>query len=120
MPRPGASYRRSAWPRCGEIFFADKKSLGQRKFELEQQPEFPENLRWRRGGVLFLTLHIVGSNNNLGRTPEGDAEYRSAHGRPMPPGCAKRSSLRGARTPPPWRSSPRPTRASSAAFRAGG
>lgn len=59
------------------IFFADKQSLGQRKLELEQQPDLPENLRWRRGGVLFLTLHIVGSNNNLGRTPEDDAEYRS-------------------------------------------
>ena len=59
------------------IFFAGKQSLGQRKLELEQQPQFPENLRWRRGGVLFLTLHIVGSNNNLGRTPEGDAEFRS-------------------------------------------
>jgi Calcineurin-like phosphoesterase len=59
------------------IFFAGKQSLGQRKLELEQQPEFPENLRWRRGNVLFLTLHIVGSNNNLGRTPEGDAEYRA-------------------------------------------
>jgi hypothetical protein len=59
------------------IFFADKRSLGQRRLELEQQAQFPENLRWRRGGVLFLTLHIVGSNNNLGRTPEGDAEYRS-------------------------------------------
>ena len=59
------------------IFFAEKKSLGQRKLDLEQQPDFPENLRWRRGSVLFLTLHIVGSNNNLGRTAEGDAEYRA-------------------------------------------
>ena len=58
-------------------FFADKRSLGKRKIELEQQPQFPENLRWRRGGVVFLTLHLVGSNNNLGRTPEGDAEYRA-------------------------------------------
>lgn len=59
------------------IFFADKRSLGQRKLEVEQQPGFPENLRWRRGGVVFATLHIVGSNNNLGRSAEGDAEYRS-------------------------------------------
>src|SRR5574341_1249082 len=58
------------------IFFADKRSLGQRKLALEQQADFPENQRWRRGGVLFLTLHIVGSNNNLGRTPQDDAEYR--------------------------------------------
>jgi len=58
------------------IFFASKQSLGERKLEVEQQPGFPENLRWRRGAVFFLTVHTVGSNNNLGRTPEGDAEYR--------------------------------------------
>ena len=58
-------------------FFADKRSLGQRKLDMEQQAGFPENLRWQRGGVVFATLHIVGSNNNLGRSPEGDAEFRS-------------------------------------------
>ena len=48
-----------------EIFFGDKRSLGQRKLALEQQAKLPENLRWRRGGVLFVTLHMVGPNNNL-------------------------------------------------------
>jgi hypothetical protein len=28
------------------------------------------------GGVTFVTLHIVGSNDNFGRTPEMDAEHR--------------------------------------------
>ena len=37
--------------------------------------KFRENVRWDIGGVTFVTLHITGSNNNLGRTPEGDAEY---------------------------------------------
>jgi hypothetical protein len=32
-------------------------------------------VRWTQGDVLFVTLHIIGSNNNLGRTPEMDAEY---------------------------------------------
>jgi hypothetical protein len=59
------------------IFFSEKLSLGRRKLELEQQAAFPENLRWRRAGVVFLTLHLVGSNNNLGRSAEGDAEYRA-------------------------------------------
>ena len=27
------------------------------------------------GGITFITLHLVGSNNNRGRTAEGDAEY---------------------------------------------
>lgn len=52
------------------IFFADRASLGRRKLELEQQAAFPENLRWRRSGVLFLTLHLVGSNNNLDNAEE--------------------------------------------------
>ena len=65
-----------------EIFYPDNRSLGQRKLTLEQQSgdpryaKFRENARWRQGGVLFATLHIVGSNNNLGRAPEQDAEYR--------------------------------------------
>ncbi len=40
--------------------------------------EFPENVRWSRGGVVFATLHIVGSSNALApfpaRTPADDAE----------------------------------------------
>jgi hypothetical protein len=32
-------------------------------------------VRWDLGGVTFVTLHVVGSNNGLGRTPAGDAEY---------------------------------------------
>jgi hypothetical protein len=52
------------------IFFAEKLSLGRSKLGLEQQAAFPENLRWRRAGVLFLTLHLVGSNNNLDNPEE--------------------------------------------------
>jgi hypothetical protein len=37
--------------------------------------KFRENVRWTYGGVLFTTLHVIGSNNNLGRTPVMDAEY---------------------------------------------
>jgi hypothetical protein len=32
-------------------------------------------VRWVIGEVMFVGLHVVGSNNNLGRTPEADAEY---------------------------------------------
>jgi hypothetical protein len=56
--------------RLREIFFAGKQSLGQRKLAVEQQPKFPENQRWRRGGVHFITIHMVGDNNNLDNAAE--------------------------------------------------
>jgi hypothetical protein len=65
-----------------EIFFAESRSLGRRKLEVRRQGDDPryskfrENLRWRRANVLFVTVHMVGDNNNLGRTAAGDAEYR--------------------------------------------
>ena len=37
-------------------------------------PKFAENLFWTVNRVSFATLHIVGSNDNKGRTPEMDAE----------------------------------------------
>jgi len=64
-----------------EMFFQGEQSLGQRTLQLTRQSnnpkyaKFRENVRWTHGGVVFVTLHIVGSNNNLGRTPEMDAEY---------------------------------------------
>ena len=63
------------------LFFPTDQSLGRRTMTLERQSEDPafalyrENVRWVMHGVLFVGLHIVGSNNNLGRTPAGDAEY---------------------------------------------
>jgi len=64
-----------------KIFFSTKSSLGQKPILLVRQSqktdyqEFVENVRWSIGPVLFFGLHVVGSNNNLGRTPEADAEY---------------------------------------------
>ena len=64
-----------------EMFFQGNDSLGQRRLPLSRQSadpryaKFRENARWEYGGVLFITLHMVGDNNNLGRTPEQDAEY---------------------------------------------
>jgi hypothetical protein len=64
-----------------EMFFQGDQSLGQRPLPPTRQSidpqyaKFRENVRWTYGEVLFVTLHIVGSNNNLGRTPEGDVEY---------------------------------------------
>lgn len=64
-------------------FFAGDRTLGRRTFALTRQDKsaepafakYRENARWDYGGVTFLTLHVTGSNNGLGRTPEGDAEY---------------------------------------------
>jgi hypothetical protein len=63
------------------MFFQGDQNLGRRSMRLARQSEdvryakFSENVRWTYGDVLFVTLHVVGSNNNLGRTPEMDAEY---------------------------------------------
>jgi hypothetical protein len=56
-------------------FFATDRSLGERTIALTRQRGYPENARWEMGGVTFVTLHVVGSNNNRGRTPDGDAEF---------------------------------------------
>lgn len=64
-----------------QMFFQGDQSLGRRTMRLTRQSEdaryakFRENVRWTYGDVLFVTLHVIGSNNNLGRTPEMDAEY---------------------------------------------
>jgi len=63
------------------MFFPEGKSLGQRPIAVRQQStdanfsKFRENLRWTLGGVLFVTLHTVGDNDNFGRVPEMDAEH---------------------------------------------
>ncbi len=64
------------------MFFPEGRSLGQRTLPVitqasdAQHSKFRENLRWSMAGVMFVTLHIVGSNDNSGRTPEMDAEHR--------------------------------------------
>jgi hypothetical protein len=66
-------------------FFARPlQSLGTRRMTFASQAqdsswsEFVENKRWRFGGFLFITIHMVGSGNALakypGRTPMDDAE----------------------------------------------
>ena len=75
--------------RLREVFFADRFSLGRRRLELFVQercpregpadcecPGLPENRFWTRGGVRFLTLHVVGSNDNVGFDADNDREAR--------------------------------------------
>jgi hypothetical protein len=63
--------------------FKDAKSFGEAKIQLERQAErmpqfslFVENSLWTKGNFLFISLHIPGSNNNLGRNDESDREYQ--------------------------------------------
>lgn len=64
-----------------EMFFPEGRSLGPRTMAVDSQAKdqgfarFRENLTWTMNGVVFATLHTVGSNDNFGRTAETDAEH---------------------------------------------
>jgi hypothetical protein len=65
-----------------ELFFPGEWSLGRQPIRIERQSADPrftayrENQRWRVGRYLFVALNLPGSNNNLGRSIEADAEHR--------------------------------------------
>ncbi|TSE25856.1 hypothetical protein Tsedi_01080 [Tepidimonas sediminis] len=64
-------------------FFTPGRSLGQQPITVENQStvmpafaDYVENQRWWVGDVLFVTVHIVGSNNNFEtRDPKAAAEF---------------------------------------------
>lgn len=64
-----------------KVFFKGEQSLGQRTLKLSRQSnnnqyaKFRENVRWTMADVMFVTLHMVGSNNNYGRTAKMDEEF---------------------------------------------
>jgi hypothetical protein len=68
----------------GAFFSQPGVSTGTPRMTLETQAadtafaEFPENVRWRRGGFVFATLHLVGGGNAMApfpaRTPASDEE----------------------------------------------
>jgi hypothetical protein len=56
--------------------FDTERSFGQRRIRLEVQEEpYVENRRWHVGKVTYATLHVVGSNNNLGDVAPDPAEW---------------------------------------------
>jgi len=63
------------------VFVTGNESLGRTRIPLERQRPMgvdgccPENLRWWRDGVLFVTLHVVGSANNRGSGDEPKPEF---------------------------------------------
>ncbi len=75
--------------RLRETFFADEWSLGRSRMPLAKQdacaqpeggacrcPGLPENRLWSKNGVVFATIHVVGSNDNNGFDAANDAEQR--------------------------------------------
>lgn len=68
------------------LFAPAGRSLGRDPIPLRRQSEdpahaaYPENARWTVGGVVFATLHVVGTNNNRGRDPEPGPEYMTRNG----------------------------------------
>jgi len=50
-------------------------SLGKELKVARQSGEYFEHARWRLGDTLFVAVNVPGSNNNLGRTPQMDAEH---------------------------------------------
>ncbi|HET7476121.1 MAG TPA: hypothetical protein VFJ97_08890 [Dermatophilaceae bacterium] len=70
------------------VFYPTAESLGQRTVTLNRQgSRYPENVRWRAGGVMFVGLNVPGSDNNWvdpqrdgtaeGPAAEAQAEYRA-------------------------------------------
>lgn len=56
-----------------EVFCAEETSLGKRTLPLARQSndprhaKFRENVRWEKGGVMFVGLNVPGSINNFGK-----------------------------------------------------
>jgi len=69
--------------RLRQTFFENKKSLGKQPLQLTRQADvdpqykkYVENSTFVKNGVLFVNLHITGSNNNFERDETAKAEYR--------------------------------------------
>jgi len=57
------------------VFTRDGRSLGRETMALAQQDGQRENARWRWNDVVFATLHMPGSNNNLQQREDAIAEH---------------------------------------------
>ena len=67
--------------RLRQMMFALPDGFGRTRLPLTHQSsdpkfaKFAENARWEKSGVVFATLHIIGSNNNLQRDQAAVNEY---------------------------------------------
>lgn len=91
--------------RLRQMMFPTNQSFGERKLTVDQQrPDYPENARWRAGGVQFVTVHVVGSNNNHIADPDAEepnsprtaADRRAAEAEYQARDAASRAWLREA------------------------
>ena len=75
--------------RLRQLYFARPESLGATRMPMKAQDQclappmpgcgcgaLPENRTWSRAGVDFVTLHVVGEDDNFGYDGERDAEAR--------------------------------------------
>lgn len=75
--------------RLRSLFYSDAFSLGRARMPLDVQdgcaepgaagcrcPGLPENRMWIHRGVVFATIHVVGSNDNVGFDAASDADAR--------------------------------------------
>ncbi len=82
-------------------FFASERSLGRRPIPLVTQrrdpafARFVENARWSVNGVVFATVHVVGSNNN--HQPELPGAVEEFRGRDAANGAWVRATFAEAR-----------------------
>jgi hypothetical protein len=65
-----------------QYFFKDRLSFGKKSMLLYRQADvmkeystYVENSYWIKNDFIFVSIHIPGSNNNLGRTKEAVEEY---------------------------------------------
>lgn len=58
------------------LFTAPGESIGQQTLRLDQQEGQRENARWRWNDIVFVTLHMTGSNNNLQQRHDAIAEHQ--------------------------------------------
>jgi hypothetical protein len=68
--------------RVRALHFADTKTFGKAPMTVEREADvmpdhkqMVENARWTKDGVIFATLHIVGSNNGLERNIDSVKEF---------------------------------------------
>jgi hypothetical protein len=77
-PSNGGYSSRERLDHIRRTLFDERGSFGQRRIRLEHQDApYVENTRWRRGRVTYATLHVVGSDNNLGDVAPDPAEWEA-------------------------------------------
>ena len=83
-PTNGATDPLERLQRLRDIFYADRKSLGVRPIALLNQSDvfardavlsrYRENMLWTEGGIVFATVNVQGSNDNVGFDAASDRE----------------------------------------------